>query len=130
MLNIKYRKMKNKKINFTYKLSVDSIPLEDTDFIVVLGNLLDNSIEAACKCSECDRYVDLCMRNVNQQFVLKLKNSCSKKPLREKKRFITDKIERENHGIGLESVKCIIEHYDGFINFSYDDTKFEVTIIV
>ena len=130
MLNIKYRKMKNKKINFTYNLSVDSIPLEDTDFIVVLGNLLDNSIEAACKCSECDRYVDLCMRNVNQQLVLKLKNSCSKKPLREKKRFITDKIERETHGIGLESVKSIVEQYEGVINFAYDDTKFEVTIIV
>lgn len=71
------------------------------------------------------------MRNVNQQFVLKLKNSCSKKPLREKKRFITDKIERETHGIGLESVKSIVEQYEGGgINFAYDDTKFEVTIIV
>ena len=117
MLNIKYRKMKNNKIDFTCKLFVDSIPLEDTDFIVVLGNLLDNSIEAACKCSECDRYVDLCMRNVNQQFVLKLKNSCSKKPLREKKRFITDKIERETHGIGLESVKSIVEQYEGGYKF-------------
>ena len=70
------------------------------------------------------------MKNMNQMFMLKIKNSCMKKASRDKMRFVTDKEEKEKHGLGIASAQYIVNQYNGEMDFAYDDTKFEVTIIV
>ena len=53
-----------------------------------------------------------------------------KKAFRDKMRFVTDKEEKEKHGLGIASAQYIVNQYNGEMDFEYDDTKFEVTIIV
>ena len=43
---------------------------------------------------------------------------------------MTDKREKNTHGWGIESVKNILEKYNGKINFEYDNNYFEVVIIM
>ena len=47
-----------------------------------------------------------------------------------KNRFITDKADPESHGIGISSVKEIVERYDGTIDISYTDDEFKVLILI
>lgn len=130
MLNIKLRRMRTADIDFSCDLVIRKLPLPESDFIVVMGNLLDNAIEATEKCKEKERKINLVIKDINQIFFMKLRNSCVKKAVIEKNKFITDKTEKQKHGLGLESVKYIIERYDGNISFSYDDKNFEVRIII
>lgn len=50
IINIKKRKMDKLSIEFSLNAQLDHIPIEDIDFVVLMGNLLDNAIEAAQQC--------------------------------------------------------------------------------
>ena len=130
ILNIKYRKMEEAKIKFLCNLNVEYIPMEESDFVILMGNLLDNAIEASEKCPEGERFIELNMKNMNQMFMLKIKNSCMKKASRDKMRFVTDKEEKEKHGLGIASAQYIVNQYNGEMDFSYDDKTFEVKILI
>ena len=41
-----------------------------------------------------------------------------------------NKKEKEKHGWGIESVKRIVEKYDGEIDFQYGSTYFETVVII
>lgn len=130
MLNLKCRKMEELGIAFSSELNVDNIPMEESDFVIVMGNLLDNAIEATVKCEKGKRKISMYIMNKNQMFILKIKNTCIKRAVSEKKRFVTDKDEKEKHGWGIESTKQIISKYNGDITFLYDFKNFEVRMIL
>ena len=130
ILNIKYRKMEEAKIKFLCNLNVEYIPMEESDFVILMGNLLDNAIEASEKSPEEERFIELNMKNMNQMFMLKIKNSCMKKAFRDKMRFVTDKEEKEKHGFGIASAQYIVNQYNGEMDFAYDDKTFEVKILI
>lgn len=44
--------------------------------------------------------------------------------------FISNKKDKKNHGIGLSSIKRIVESYDGFIEIKTENKKFEVNILI
>lgn len=130
VLNIKMRKIKELNIDFHLDSRVEHIPMEDADLVVVLANLFDNAIEACGKCEVENRIIELSVQSVNQMFILKMKNSCLSEPTMKNNRFITDKKEKNKHGWGIESVKHIVEKYDGQIAFQYSSSIFEVSIII
>lgn len=63
-------------------------------------------------------------------FLIYMQNTNSQVPQRKKGRFITAKKEKNHHGLGLESVRRIVEKYNGNIEFQYDKTMFQVKIMV
>lgn len=130
MLSIKNRKMKRTGISFKLDALVENIPMEDSDCIMLMGNLLDNAIEAADKCEDGRKNIYCVVRNVNDMLIIKVKNSSISAPIVRKGRFLTNKKEKEKHGWGIESVKRIVEKYDGEIDFQYGSTYFETVVII
>lgn len=130
MLNIKKRNMDNLNVHFELNVKIGSIPMEDADFVVLLGNLFDNAIEAVEKCAIKDRVIQLSIQSINEMFILNIKNTSHSKPYIKNKRFITNKTNMNKHGCGIESVKHIVDKYNGYISFQYDSTFFEVSIII
>ena len=130
MLSIKNRKMKRTGISFKLDAQVENIPMEDSDCIMLMGNLLDNAIEAADKCEDGRKNIYCVVRNVNDMLIIKVKNSSISAPIVRKGRFLTNKKEKEKHGWGIESVKRIVEKYDGEIDFQYGSTYFETVVII
>lgn len=104
--------------------------MEDSDCIMLMGNLLDNAIEAADKCEDGRKNIYCVVRNVNDMLIIKVKNSSISAPIVRKGRFLTNKKEKEKHGWGIESVKRIVEKYDGEIDFQYGSTYFETVVII
>lgn len=130
ILNIKKRKMDELDAKFTFDVDVGKIYMEEADFVAMLGNLLDNAIEAIEKCKLEKRWIHLTLQNMNDMFFMRIKNSNTELPVMRNKHFFTGKKEKENHGWGIESVKNIVEKYDGQIYFKYDSSFFEVSIIM
>jgi len=130
IVNYKKMEMDEKGIDFTFRFEMFNFPLEEPDMGVILGNLLDNAIEAAEQCPEKERKIHMCMQSVNHVNLLLIRNSCTVLPQKVKGSFISSKKNKEAHGLGVESVKRIVERYHGSIEFQYDNEQFEVTILL
>ena len=129
VITMEKRKMDELDIDFCLNAEVMDIIVDDMDFIILFENLINNAIEAASKCKE-KRKIELTMKNVNDTLIFKLWNSNSKLPNKKGKKFLTDKMDTAGHGWGIESVKHIVEKYNGSVHFRYDESFFEVDIII
>lgn len=98
------------------------------DLNIVLGNLLENAIEASKKSEEKLLIISLC----HDAGILKIKvrNSFSGAIMKGQSGFITNKEHKEEHGIGLKSVRKIVENYDGILETRTEGQYFEVKVIM
>jgi len=130
IINYKKSEMDEKDIDFSLQFELFDFPLEESEMGVVLGNLLDNAIEAAEQCPEGKRKIHMCMQSINHVNLLYIRNSCVVLPQQVKGSFISSKKNQNIHGLGLESVKRIVERNHGSIEFQYNSEQFEVTILL
>lgn len=99
--------------------------IRSADLCAILGNLLDNAIEAAGKMSVPEqRIVFLTIRRINQMLVIKVENSYAEVAKRENGQLQTTKTETGLHGWGLKSAQTAAEKYDGTIRTTYDEKHF------
>lgn len=129
VLSSKWLRMERDQVDFQLETDFFEIPLDELDFSIILGTLLDNAIEAVQQCETENRKITLVIRAINQMFGMTLWNTSSRKPEMKKGKFQTTKEDKYLHGWGMESVKELVEKYDGEICFRYDEQFFEVKII-
>ena len=90
--------------------------IRSVDLCAILGNLLDNAIEAARQVPEqSGRTVALTIRRIHQMLVIKVENSFSSAPVQENGELKTTKTEGSLHGWGLKSAQTAAEKYDGMV---------------
>ena len=90
--------------------------IRSVDLCAILGNLLDNAIEAARQVTDpSGRTVALTIRRIHQMLVIKVENSFASAPVRENGELKTTKTEGDLHGWGLKSAQTAAEKYDGMV---------------
>lgn len=104
--------------------------IRDYDCISIMSNLLDNSLEAAEKCREENRYVvlRLFMDTDRSYAVIRLENGCEEKPVYDRGGFQTGKEDKMRHGLGIKHVKELVAANQGLIDFEVQENRFTVTI--
>lgn len=102
--------------------------IRSADLCAIIGNLLDNALEAAGKVSEAEqRFICLTIRRINQMLVIKVENSFADEPREEKGELKTTK-KAGLHGWGLKSVRTAAEKYDGMIQTTYTERIFRAVV--
>lgn len=100
--------------------------LRSADLCAVLGNLLNNALEAAGQVPKKEeRFVHLTVRRINQMLIIKVENSFSTPPVSQDGVFITSKTNNGLHGWGLKSAQAAAEKYDGTVQASHEDNVFK-----
>jgi sensor histidine kinase regulating citrate/malate metabolism len=130
MLNYKKVEMDKRNIKFVLRIELQHINIPEEELAIIIGNLLDNAIEAAEKCEESERFIHLKIQNVNHMLLLSVENSCVEQPEMKKGMFISTKTDHGIHGWGIKSVKQIVETYNGEMDFKYDEKHFQVEILI
>lgn len=103
--------------------------IRSADLCAILGNLLDNALEAAKQVPEHgQRLIRLTIRRINQMLVIKVENSFFVPPVAENGSLVTTKKERGLHGWGLKSAQAAAEKYDGMVQTSHEDRIFRVVV--
>lgn len=123
MINIKKNQMDNENISFKpiCFMSKDC-QFDEIGFCIVLGNALDNAIEACKKIDQNNRYIMLKIIEDDTLLSCYLENSSNGVMPKENEK--TTKMNKAIHGFGLDNMKMIIKNNGGAINTSYNENKF------
>lgn len=119
-------------INFEFDIKNNNLSgIDSYDIVTILGNLLDNAVEAAEQSQHKIVSIETDFRN--NFSVIIVSNSCDKNPQFSNSELpITTKSNKRLHGFGLKSVKKTVKKYDGDLAFEYDAmlNKTVVTVMI
>ncbi len=103
--------------------------LRSADLCTILGNLLDNALEAAKKVADPGgRQAALTIRRIHQMLVIKVENTFAEEVTEEDGELKTSKTEEGLHGWGLKSVRTAAEKYEGTLRTSWEGKKFRAVV--
>ena len=132
VLNMKKEKAAISKIDFNVDVDIpNKLPFDFVDLSTILGNLLDNAIEACEKIPHLSPKVDIKIYMKDIHMIIKIENSKSDKVIYgndKLRRFVTTKVDKENHGLGLMNVRKAVNKYNGVIKIQDKGTEFLVDI--
>ena len=112
------------------------LEIHSYDIGVILGNAMDNAIEACRKLKakepEADAFIRLCSLQKGNLLILKVENSFDGRLVRRRQEEfpITDKADKSSHGIGLANIKSTAEKYQGTMDFKVNGRVFILSVMM
>ena len=104
----------NIEVNCTAKVPQD-LKISDVHFCAIVGNLMDNAIEACEKIpAACPRFIRIYIGLFKSQLYISVSNSTKEKKRRRLGELVTSKL--GEHGFGLRRIDKLAEKYDGYVN--------------
>ena len=130
ILNSKLSLAKSRKIDINAKAIVPkNITISEIDLCVIIGNLLDNAIEACLSIEdESNRFIRVYMDLKRDNLYLSVTNMSGGSAQKRDGRYISGK--GENHGFGLMRVDKIVDKYAGYIKRRDEDGAFTSEIML
>ena len=131
LINYKYSMAKELGIDFNANVFIPTeLPFKNENIVIILGNLLENAIEACVKVDN-NRYIGLEMGYEKNMLQICIKNSYTG----EIKKNIagdleTTKEDKENHGMGILSIKMAAKEYDGDVLVKNEGKDFAVVVVL
>ncbi len=130
MLNQKYQKASDKGIVMTMVSgNLSELTISEEDIVTLLGNLLDNAIEACEKLSE-NKVIQFKMVLEEEQLVLSIRNPVKDAVQIKDNRIVTSKRDKSRHGIGLLNVDSVIRKNNGTSVLKCENGWFTFTAMI
>ena len=127
VLNNKVHLCNSNKIKVDYKILSDFDDFDELDICVMLGNLWNNAIEATKDLETEKKIAFEVMRNKNYLIII-LRNTIKESIIKKNPNFFTTKKDKLNHGLGIVSIRDIVEKYDGLMEISEKNNEIEFQI--
>jgi len=118
------------RIQFDAQVSYpDNCPVSDTEATVILGNMLENAVEACQRESGTRKIIRLRIRQRKESSLLFLTDNTCTVPVR----FTEDmkvplSSKRKGAGIGIMSIREIADRYDGDVRFEQKEGMFYASV--
>ena len=122
-----YAKTLGITINFEYH-ELHKINISAIDIAIILGNALDNAIEAAERVEDTAKHINILAKVNHNVIVMVIKNPVAETVNPE--RMISTKRGDGSFGYGVESMKRLAKKHDGEIIFTCENRVFETNIVI
>ena len=109
-------------LSYQYK---EAININEIEIAVIIGNILDNAIEACLKFEDIDREIWGSLTVDHQNIIINIKNTAI-----DSNNLKTSKINKKDHGYGLKSISHIAKKYNGYAKFSFGNNNFTSYVIL
>lgn len=106
----------------------EKIQISEIDLSVLIGNLLDNAMEACMQLPEGERFIRIYIDIVRRQLYISVTNSMAGGNKKGGENLRTRK--QGNHGFGLARIDGIVKKYGGYINRQTDEGVFATEIML
>lgn len=134
ILNNKKHLANEKMIQLVTWIEVKDFILTEIEICSLIGNILDNAIEATEKVPfdaiDIDREIKFVCVEKEEGWYIDCKNPFVEAPLITEEGLMTTKKNKESHGIGSRTMQDIIKKYNGTLEYSTDDINFIVKIFI
>lgn len=129
ILSSKISIAQKRAINVNCKATVPgSLKISDVHLCAIIGNLLDNAIEACEKVPVENRFIRVYIGIFKQQLYISITNSTESTRRKKLTELITTK--KGEHGLGLRRVDKIVAQYDGYVNRKNEPGVFATEIML
>ncbi len=128
LLNIKLDICNKNKIDWNVEITSDLTNISDVDISIIIGNLMDNAIEASQKVKN-KPFIDIKIFDNKDYVNIIIRNKIDNSVLFLNPNLFTTKKDKNSHGIGLMSVKKILKKYNGMYKV-YEENKMLVVNIM
>lgn len=130
LVNTKAALARDKGIGWEYHThKLPSVTVPYVDLAILLGNALDNAIEAAAKIpNEGARWVSVTVTVKHETLVILVKNSVLRDV--DTHRLETAKGSPERHGLGLPTMRSLVRKYKGELVFSCEKQVFSTLMML
>ncbi len=126
----------NSKLNVAEKMNVqlnvkanipEMLPMSDVELCSVLGNMLDNAVEACGTLPEEERFMRVYIGKLKGQLYLSVQNSAGK-VRKEKGSYLSTK--EGEHGYGLFRIDRVAKKYGGYVNRQNEEGVFATELMI
>ena len=128
ILNSKLNVAEKMNIKLNVKVNVpDKLPMSDVELCSMLGNILDNAVEACGTLPEEERFMRVYIGKLKGQLYLSVQNSAGK-VCKSKNTYLSTK--EGEHGYGLFRIDRVAKKYGGYVNRQNEEGVFATEIMV
>lgn len=128
ILSAKIAQAKAENIAVTVKANVpDALTISDLELSIIIGNLLDNAIEA-CRTVTGERFIRIFISMKGSMLYFSMLNAAGEKMKKTGSLFATHK--DGVHGFGLRRAETILEEHGGWVKYNSEDGAFTSEFLV
>ncbi|HOO27418.1 MAG TPA: GHKL domain-containing protein [Lachnospiraceae bacterium] len=123
----------SKKITMNFNIQdLGTLRMNVSDMAAILNNALNNAIEACDKLpGGTPRIIEIQISNEEQELIISIQNTTAVEEMEiEDNMIITTKSDTENHGLGMESIKTVVEKYHGKLFLECKNYNFHLMVVI
>ena len=128
LLNYMLARARKEQIAVQAKVSLSDAGRHSFDMNIILGNLLENAIEAARQTEE--KKLTVAIKEEKGVLKIHIENSYNGTLIQKGTRLLTTKKEKELHGLGLGSVENVVQKYHGEMKIEKENNMFSVRVLL
>lgn len=124
-------KAKQYEINLAFDCRLlNNIGINNTDIAIVLGNCLENAVEACQKLPPPARYINVHIRQMEKRISIITENSFDGSAKTMDGHYLSRKLNYQESGLGIASVIAVVKKHCGDISIEQQKNVFKVSILL
>lgn len=127
IINLKGDYAKSKAIRFLTKINVGEIRFDTVGMCRILGNALDNTIEACERINSEEKCICITLNQLENKLIIEINNTS---PAVDIHNLTTSKANKIINGIGLKSIKQAVKSMNGHMSYNYENGFFTLKIML
>lgn len=127
LINSKINHAIAENIPIDTEIHTSTFPLNDKDLCSLIGNILENAIEAASLSK--NPFIFFSMKKEDEQLYIHCDNTFLIEPIFHNGKLLTTKDNKKYHGIGTQIINSTVEKYHGNVEYLVDD-QFHVIVTI
>jgi len=133
IINEKYNIAKLEGIEFSCNFILpDNFQINPVDLCIVLSNALDNAIEACMKIKDktLGKKISITSYLRDLYFIIEISNSNMNKIQYNNNIIVSQKDDKDNHGIGISNIEMVVKKYDGILDIMVEKNTFTLNLML
>jgi len=131
LINYKLQNALNDKIKVKTEIAVPKqIDIETTDLVAILGNLIDNALNALADVPEDRRNLTIKVVFSQGRLIVRTSNPYTGDVLCKDGKIVSAKQNSKQHGYGLNNIAKAVNKYKGYMDIDYTGSIFTVDILM
>ena len=134
IINFKLGNARQENIKLDLRLLIPpSLNIEVADIVIIMGNLLDNALDAVSKIGE--KVIKLDIEYSRKSLFIQIENTFDgivlyEEKIDEEEKHIGTRKDSNEHGYGLKSIRKSVEKYNGHFDISHEGNIFSATVLL